>query len=452
MKDNIFSKLFLYLLIVVFSIITIIFTVKNHIILALITYLIIIFISLKKDIKRFPVILFIISLIIRLILVKIINFSSFDDYKTLIDASWMFSKGDYSFSNTTYFSMWGYQTGLVIYQGIILKIFKSEFILKVFNSIFSSLIVLLVYFISKKLTNEKSARVSLLYMILPISLIMNTMLNNQILSALLMYLGIYRLIKKEKNIKDYVISAILISLGNIIRPEGIVVVFSLLVFELIKLKKETVLDVIKKVSVFIIIYFIIGRGLSSLVQISGINEVGLKNTNPLWKFVVGFNHDSCGYYNSSDEKYIQDKQLEKKIIKQRITSDYKKTSKLMICKIEHFWLLPEENSKSESLADKEYIVFSHNFKYSTLENIALKFNSYIYIITLIMCFIGVIFNRKKLMEDNSIFFVILMVTTFFVYLLIEINSKYIFFILISIFILSSYGYDYVLNKIKLGNH
>lgn len=447
-KDSILFKLFLYFSIVVFSIIAIIFTVKSYILLAIMSYLIVIFISFKINIKKFPLILFIISLLIRLILIKIINYSSFDDYKTLIEASWKFAKGDYSFNTSTYFSMWGYQTGLVIYQGIILKIFNSEFAIKVFNAIFSSLTVLLVYYISKKITNEKTAKVvSLLYMVLPISLILNAMLNNQILSALLMYLGIYLLIKKDKTIKDYIYAAILISIGNIIRPEGIVVVFSLLVFELLKLKKNIILDISKKLLVFLVIYISIGSISSFVVQKSNINPIGLKNTNSLWKFVVGFNSDSCGYYNADDEKYIQDKELEKKIIKERL-SDTKKMSELAVCKIQHFWLLPEENTKSETFSNKTYKIFNHELKYSSLEKVALKINAFIYFITLFMCFIGVILNRKKIYKDNSIFFVILFVTTFFVYLLIEINPKYIYFILISIFILSSYGYDYVLSKIK----
>ena len=65
-----------------------------------------------------------------------------------------------------------------------------------------------------------------------------------------------------------------------------------------------------------------------------------------------------------------------------------------------------------------------------------------------MCIIGVIFNRKKIIKDNSFFFVIMIMVTFFVYLLIEIQPRYAYFIHVSIFILSTYGYEIVLNKIK----
>ena len=65
-----------------------------------------------------------------------------------------------------------------------------------------------------------------------------------------------------------------------------------------------------------------------------------------------------------------------------------------------------------------------------------------------MCIVGVVFNRKKIKENNSIFFVIMIITTFCVYLLIELRPRYSYFIQISIFILSSYGYNYIIEKIQ----
>ena len=145
MKDNLLTKLFWYFTILVFSIITIIFTIKSYLIFAILAYLVVLFIALKTNIKKFPVILFITSLVIRLVLINVINYSSFDDYKTLIKASWKFANHDYSFANTTYFKMWGYQTGLVIYQGTILKIFRTGNKNNKFNRIIINSITCLLY-------------------------------------------------------------------------------------------------------------------------------------------------------------------------------------------------------------------------------------------------------------------------------------------------------------------
>lgn len=448
-KNDFLSNIFMYLVIFVFSVISFIFLMKNSIFMSIIAFAIVIYISLKNNIKYFPILLFITSLILRIFMVLIFNFPQVSDFKTLLDASYLFANNDFSFQNQQYFTMWGYQTGFVIYQGLLLKLFNSVFILKLLNAIFSSILCVLIYFFGKKICSEKSARMaSLLYMIFPFSLYLNTILANHHLSTFLMYIGIFFLIKKEKSIKDYIIAAVLISLGNIIRPEGIIVVFTLILFEIFRLKKDEILKTLKNVGMFLIIYFMIGTLSSFAVEKLGINDEGLRNNNPKWKFVLGFNSDSCGYYTPSDEKYLNDENKELEVIKNRISVRPAKMGKLLTCKINKFWLQTEISSKNEMYNDKIYNIFGINIKFKDLENIVVKFNSALYIITLLMCIVGVVFNRKKVIKDNSFFFVILMMVTFFVYLLIEIQPRYAYFIHVSIFILSTYGYDYILSKMS----
>lgn len=449
LKEGFLSTIFMYLTIVVFSIISLIFLIKNNIFISIIAFLVVIYISLKNNIKYFPILLFITSLILRIFMILIFNFPQVSDFKTLLDASYLFTNNDFSFQNQQYFTMWGYQTGFVIYQGLILKLFNSVFILKLLNAIFSSVLCVLIYLFGKKICSEKSARMaSLLYMIFPFSLYLNTVLANHHLATFLMYIGVFFLLKKEKSIKDYIIAAILISLGNIIRPEGIIVIFTLILFEIFRLKKDKLLETLKNVGIFLIIYFMIGTLSSFAVEKLGINDEGLKNNNPKWKFVLGFNSDSCGYYTSSDEKYLNDENKELEVIKNRISVGPVKMGKLLTCKINKFWLQTEISSKNEMYNDKTYNIFGINIKFKDLENIVVKFNSVLYIITLLMCILGLVFNRKKVIKDNSFFFVILMIVTFFVYLLIEIQPRYAYFIHVSIFILSTYGYNYVLSKIS----
>lgn len=449
LKEGFLSTIFMYLTIVVFSIISLIFLIKNNIFISIIAFLVVIYISLKNNIKYFPILLFITSLILRIFMILIFNFPQVSDFKTLLDASYLFTNNDFSFQNQQYFTMWGYQTGFVIYQGLILKLFNSVFILKLLNAIFSSVLCVLIYLFGKKICSEKSARMaSLLYMIFPFSLYLNTVLANHHLATFLMYIGVFFLLKKEKSIKDYIIAAILISLGNIIRPEGIIVIFTLILFEIFRLKKDKILETLKNVGIFLIIYFMIGTLSSFAVEKLGINDEGFKNNNPMWKFVLGFNSDSCGYYTPSDEKYLNDENKELEVIKNRISVGPVKMGKLLTCKINKFWLQTEISSKNEMYNDKTYNIFGINIKFKDLENIVVKFNSVLYIITLLMCILGLVFNRKKVIKDNSFFFVILMMVTFFVYLLIEIQPRYAYFIHVSIFILSTYGYDYVLSKIS----
>lgn len=448
-EKNILSELFMYLTIIVFSIISLIFLVKNNVIISILAFIIVSFISLKLDIKKFPIILFITSLLVRLMMIILFDFPQVSDFETLLNASNSFTKGDFSFQNHPYFSMWGYQTGFVIYQGIILKIFNSVFLLKLLNAVFSSGLCVLIYIFGKRFVSEKSAKMaSLLYMIFPFSLYLNTVLANHHLSTFLMYIGIFFLLKKGKKTRDYLLAGLLISIGNIIRPEGIIVITTVIIFEILNLKKDKVKEVVKNVGIFLIIYLLVGGISSFLVAKTGINEQGLKNNNPKWKFVLGFNHDSCGYYDASDEKYLNDEKKEIEVIKERVLVNPLKMGKLMTCKVNKFWLQTSLSSKNDMYTDKTYHVLGFDIKFTDIENIVVSFNAILYIITLFMCMIGVIFNRKKIIKDNSLFFVIMMMVTFGVYLLIEIQPRYAYFIQVSVFILSTYGYDFILDKIK----
>lgn len=449
-KEKNFSYYFMIFTLIIIATISLVFLISSNLLLFLISFVLVLFISFKLKINKFPLLLFLISFLIRLIGIYILDFPQVTDFEVLLDAAKKFSIGDFSFQNIKYFSLWGYQTGFVIYEGVLLKIFKKVVVLKIFNALYSSLLVLFIYIFGKKISSEKSARLSsILYMIFPFPLYLNSVLANHHISAFLMYLGIMFLLREKKNIKDYVIAAILISFGNIMRPEGIIVIVSLILFELFKVKKNEIFDIGKKLLIFILVYYLIGVSSSLVVQKTGINKAGLTNKDPKWKFVLGFNHEKCGYYNREDEqKYLNNNSEEIKVIKERILSNPLKTTELFICKIDNFWLQSNISVKSDMYKNKVYNLAGFNIKFNDLQKIVISFNHYLYIITFIMCLFGIVYKRKKIIDNNSYFFVIMMIVTFGIYLLIEIQPRYTYFIHISIFILSTYGYDYLIDKLS----
>ena len=355
----------------------------------------------------------------------------------------MFSSGDYSFNTWFHFHTWGYQTGFVIYQGILLKLFNSEFLLKLLNVIYSSCLVLFIYKVGRRISDEKSARVvSILYMIFPFHMFLNSIMANHHLATLLMYLGILFLIKKNKCFKDYVFGGILISFGNIIRPEGIIVVFSLLVYEFFLLDRNKIFDTVVRVLSFLIIYLSIGYGASFLVIKSGVNPSGLQNKDPLWKFILGFNYNTCGYYEDSDSQYQINRETEISIIKERALSDLPRTGRLMLCKIDRFWLQSDLNMETAQYNDKTFSLFGNDIKMGNILDMIISVNGYIYMFVFLMFLLGIFVNRKRL-SNEALFLLIMCVVTFFVFLLIEIQPRYAYFIHISIFILASLGVKFV---------
>lgn len=446
MKSNILNKLFNILAILVFIIITLIFLISNNYIWLILYLIFTYFISKNEKIKHFSILIFVTSFIIRLLLVTLVNLPQIYDFKILLDASNMFSNGDYSFNEWFHFRVWSYQTGFVIYQGIILKLFKSEVLLKILNALYSSILVVIIYKISSKISNERSAKiVSLLYMVFPFHIITNLTLFNHHLSTLLMYIGIIFLLKENKKLKDYIISSIFIAFGNIIRPEGIIVVFSLIVFTILTFDKTKLKSTLINIFTFIFIYFLINTSASMLIIKTGINPNGLANNDPLWKFVLGFNSKTCGYYNNEDDvRIFVNHEDEKEIIKYRVMS--KETGKLMVCKVESFWLNSGLYLNEGQFYNKQINIKNIKINIGKIEDIVMAFNQGIQSLVVLLMVFGLFINRKSI-ENKYLFLLILTVVTFSVYLLIEMQARYSYFIFISVFILSSKSIEYILNKI-----
>ena len=436
------SRVFIYVSIIIFSLVFFLYLCTNSFIFFIVLIALSLFISNKK-IKNFGLLLFLMSFIIRLLFIIVADFPQIDDFQTLLDASHMFSFNDYSFSSWWHFHTWGYQTGFVIYQGFLLKIFHSVFLLKFLNVFYSSCLCLFIYKIGSRISDDRSARVvSLLYMVFPYYVFLNCILANHHLATLLMYLGILFLIKKDKKYSDYIIGGVLVSFGNIIRPEGIIVVFSFLVYEFFLLDKKVLFNTFIRVISFLIVYFSIGFISSFLVIRTGINSSGLENKDPLWKFVLGFNYNTCGYYEDSDSQYQVSRESEISIIKERALSNLPRTGRLMLCKIDHFWLFSDLNLETGQYSDKSFNILGFKLKMDSILDKVISVNGYIYIFVFSMFILGLFVNRKKL-SNETLFLIIMCVVTFFVFLLIEIQPRYAYFIHISIFILASMGVKYL---------
>jgi len=262
-----------------------------------------------------------------------------------------------------------------------------------------------------------------------------------------MYLGILFLIRKNKCFKDYIIGGILISLGNIIRPEGIIVVFSFLVYEFFLLDKGKLFNTLIRVASFLIVYLFIGFCSSFLVIKTGVNPSGLQNKDPLWKFILGFNYNTCGYYEDSDSQYQINRETEISVITERALSDLPRTGKLMLCKIDRFWLQSDLNLETSQYSDRTFNLFGYNIKMGSILDKIISVNGYIYMFVFSMFLLGIFINRNKL-SNEALFLLIMCVVTFFVFLLIEIQPRYAYFIHISIFILASMGVKFVYDFIS----
>lgn len=390
------------------------------------------FISYRLKIKNFTLTLISISLLLRFIVICVIKTPLFSDFEVLYNASKQLANGDTSFQFTQYFELWGYQTGFVMYQAFILRIFHSMFALKVMNVLITTGTCYLIYKIAKQFSSEKSARfVSLLYCVFPFSFTLTSVLTNQHLSTFLFLFGTFLFLKETKhNTIKYILIGLLFSFGNFIRPEGIIVITTILIYSIIQFTRKNWKKILKPICIIIVTYLICNFCLSNLVIQTKINQNGLTNQDPLWKFVLGFDKKTNGMYDESRTYLLGNKEEEQKIIINDLFENPFGTFKLFVNKARIFWL---RTDLSWSLGYQ-----SHHISYSILQ----KSNELIYGIILILLLISI--TRKK--ENKVTFFVIQILITFGVYLLIEVMPRYAYYIQTSLFIISPIALDYLYNQ------
>lgn len=441
------KKLFMGFSLGVFSFLGMVFLIYKMYLPAIVVIVLAFLISRKIKVKRFWILLLVVSFLIRLAAIVAFNFPQTTDFKLMYECALKFANHDFSWNSTPYFIMWPYQSGFVVYEGLLLKLINNIYFLKVLNIIYESLLVVLIYYFSRRFVKEESARVAaILFMVYPYNIYLGTTLANHHIATILSYLGIVFLLSRKKKPYYFIIAGILIGLSNVLRPEGIIVIFSYLLYMIFNLKKDNFKKQGLGFLILLVSYMGINMICSNLIIMSGVNKDGLKNTNPLWKFVLGFNGDSCGYYDSNDEVYLNDKDKELEVIKERLNPS--NVGRLVLCKTNIMWLSNKIDVKDSSY-DKVYYIGNIKIKFNDLANVVSLTNHYIFLFVIVMMVLGVFRNRKDIINNESLFFLIMVVVAYFVFLLIEIQPRYLYLIHPSIFILSAYGIEEVMKKIKL---
>lgn len=434
MKEKV-GNIINYCLIFLLSLLILIGNIKNGIVLLLISIIVIYFFVKKVKIKNFMLFLIIFSIITKIVCILILKTPVLADYWIMYEAAQNMISNDYSFLNKPYFLTWGYQLFHVFYEAFVLGIFNDVIILKILNCIYSTVITIMIYLITKKISSENAARISsLLYSITLYPLYLNSVLGNQQLALMLMLIGVYVLLFKQNNIKNLIIVGILIALSNLERSEAIVYIATILIYLFISNKKFK--DIVKKSAIILLTYFIIVKGSSFILIKSGFNDIGFENKNPYWKFITGFSYETNGKYNWNDENLSNTSDLEnsKKEAVNRI-KNVKKWPKLFYEKTKITWLYEglEEcfNAKNINISDElKQMIFS-----------------YIKLMNLMIILFVIIGLYKNKLDNESKFFMINVIIYFFIYLLIEVQIRYYFNPQVSLFILSSIGIDKILKQI-----
>lgn len=468
LKDK-FHGLILIIFILAFSMVAIITGVNVPFAIFFLYAALCYLISFRIKFKRFYILLFLFAFFIRLAYILWVNTPPESDFKLLFDAALDYARGDYSFNETYYFKDWAYQTGFVIYEGTVIKFvgaINAELVLKILNALFSSATCLLVYIILKSFVSESVSRFSALLcvgLLFPLTFV--TVLSNQHISTFFLLLGL--LLVTDKNLKLHgiirgLLAGLALALGNIMRPEGIVLIAALLLYfvlSFIKPGEEARRGIVTKALILFIIYFGVNFFASQIIIEKGINPEGLRNNNTLWKFVVGLNFDSKGSYSIKDYNHIYNQNLtvkkrndlELSIIKERLQMGAKKSLSLFVNKQFMLWggdpLIWSyrflENTKPS------FKVLAIELPFDKVINLAWGYHNLQIFVILTLSIMGAIFKIKAPMNQQLIIYYLILLASVSVYLFTEVQPRYIYLQEFVLLITAAKGIEVIVDWVSL---
>ncbi|MGZ0877470.1 glycosyltransferase family 39 protein [Priestia megaterium] len=390
--------------------------------------------------KIFIIFLIALSFLIRLVWILNIDTPIKSDFSVMYNAAVQAAKGDFSFTKIPYFSTWVYQLGFTFYEAAVIKIFgESALIIKLLNILYCTGTGFLIYLIASKVLNEKNGRIAgLLFALYIPNILFASVLTNQHIATFLFYLGFYILISGKWKL-SWLYVGILFSLGNLMRPLGPIIIIAFIIYlflsRFLSQNREQKVKAFKYMVGVLATFYIVNTLISTIFVQSSVTNYPLGNRDPLWKFVLGLNHESVGSYSQEDVNSVMSKpvgeereKVEKALISERIEDK----SQLLALFAQKFYVMWGDKDASISWSLSEYEGAQHTF--IILERL-------VYIFSMLCGLIGLIYlTIKKQYDFPYSLFLLLIIGYVVVHLLIEIQTRYRYFLMPSIMVFQAFGF------------
>ena len=257
--------------------------------------------------KKKEIIIFII--ILSIIIKSFVSFLYYPklvaDYGVFYNFASSYSQSYYNSYNNLYLSLFNHVFGYPFILSFLFYIFGSRIIIAVLFNIFLSVVsVVLLYLICEKCFDKKVAFLSSLFWIIcPSQSLWNSFVLSEPLYTCILLLIIYILVKNSKIISKKkciivgMIVGIILAIFNMIRPIGIIVLFSIFLWIFFVKEKG---NYISKILLFIMIfisYSLFKTGINYIIQDRNYIKLGGFSW---YNINVGLNYDSNGTWNQGD--------------------------------------------------------------------------------------------------------------------------------------------------------
>ena len=392
---------------------------------------------LKNNFKKSIItILLIFSLIIRILCFLNIDSIPIGDFNRIFLCASDFLNGStYMFKGTSYIARFPHMSMTVLYFALIRKMFSNPLItIKLINIIFSMFNVILLFFISKEVFEDKTKSIWVLFLsaIYPPMILYNNVYCSEnlaillLLSSILMFLKSFNFKNKNAKLLFILLSGVFLSFTQLFRPIGYVMLIAYIMFILIYFKESIKNRLIMSLSIivtFIIPFVIVSYTLISL----NITEYPLWHGTepPSISFLKGtniklggrWNEEDSSLFNKYDGNYKKIDMEAKKIIKERLTkTPFIDLIKFYKLKYENQWTTGDfggsywsEEGLDEAYNKEDYLKMLGKDKgkmFIRVSEQGMLFIQLFFIIILMLSYIGLYKNRKNINFKIDLFYII----------------------------------------------
>ena len=375
------------------------------------------------------------------------------DFALQYQASQQFARGDFSFQDTVYFQRWGYQTGLVIWQGTLLKLWNTPLLLRLVNCLVSAGTNVLIYLIARDYFTQRAAQLASLayaFFLFPATFV--TVLCNSIPSGFFLTLCLYRIMARRfescPRLPVYALAGASLALANALRPDAPLVLVPLLAYFLFRFVSKASLKnfiaYLKKFLALFLTFLVLSTALSGLVKLTGVNAAGLKNNDPLWGMVLGTNTETGGTYNDGDGQAISvltqqgmtRSEAERQVISQHLQVGPAKFLETAVRKVRTLWWDSALGWSLSSIRQTSPVLFE------LLEEI----DRAMFTCALFLAGLGALALFRRPRKDMKLYLVPFVIfAASCVYLLIEVQPRYAYVGQIAVFVLMAGGTQVVVS-------
>ena len=395
---------------------------------------------------------------VAMLVILVIDAQPVQDFNTMYMAAQELAQGGRNYLDNIYFYNWAYQTGFVYYESVLLRLFGSgQFSLQVMNAVWMGGIGALVSVIAHRLLPRREAVcAAVLYAVYPAPYFLAAVLTNQHLATFLLYLAVWFLMRKEKlSLTGGALAGLCMALGNIMRPIAVVLILAVLCWRSIRLLlrggKEWKKEILKAGSI-VVSYFLVFSLASGMIVWSGINPQGLTNNQPMWKFVLGFNQESDGSWNRSDyENYLmlpteEAEEAMREVVRERLSVGPAALAKLAVRKSAVMWGAPEYMFWGFGHLDGEKSVGPLTVRQCTRLLATGDKGVYIAIFTLSLLGVLTLLKNGTKAGNGALLLTFLLCGYYAVHLIVEVQSRYRYFLIPTVCLLAGYGMTVVRKK------